>query len=251
MTEKENRIKEEKKMELLKDPKEQNTDAIDKLINNALKHGHHIYLGTDWHLYVRKEKGKHECHKRKDYDTVIRNFNQTLTEDDVLIYLGDLCDGEMQDEKEEMKTMLKTIPGHKILVLGNNDIFPTSYYKSCGFEFVTQSFTWENILFTHVPCKNDNAMNVHGHIHGYATYWVPYTNQIDVAYYEGREKPVELGTLVSLQPKYAKVIKEDPSKFEEGYFDLPKDKCSIFESVVLRVWDNDYNRCKEDPYPSE
>lgn len=254
MTEKENRQKEEKKMELLKDPKEQKSESIDKLIDKTLKNGNHVYLGTDWHLYVRNEKGKRECHKRKSFDEIIHNFNTVLSDDDVLIYLGDLCDGEMQDEKEDMKTLLKTIPGHKILVLGNNDTFPTSYYKSCGFEYVVQSFTWENILFTHIPCKNENSMNIHGHIHSDQyppVYWIPYTNQIDVASCGGRQTPVELGVVISSQKKFSKKIKEDPSKFNEGYY-RPIEGSHIFESVFLmKNCESTFYVCEEDPNPSE
>ena len=250
------RKKEDRKMELLKDPKEQNSTAISNMIDKALKNNHKVYLCTDWHLYIRNQKGKPQCHKRKDFNEVFKNVNKVMTDDDVFIYLGDLCDGEMDshEEREEMKTLLNTIPGHKILVLGNNDLFPPSYYKTCGFQFVVQSFEWENILFTHIPCKNDNTMNIHGHIHSNQydpVYWVPYTNQIDVAWCGGREKPVELGTVIASQKKFSKKVKEDPSKFEEGYYTTPNTNLTFFEEVSLRLRDNNGWICKDDPYPSE
>jgi hypothetical protein len=93
------------------------------------------------------------------------------------------------------------------------------------------SFVWNDIIFTHVPVKNDHKMNIHGHIHGYRTYWLPYTNQIDVGAYEGRKKPVDLKFIINKQSSYAKTIKEVPEKFEE-FFDL-------FMTVNYRI---------EDPY---
>lgn len=242
MNQQQHRVVEEKKMEALKDPKEQKSNEISRLIDKTIKTKKKVYLGTDWHLYVRKEKNKPDCHRCKNFDTIIKNVNEVMGKDDLFIYLGDLCDGEMEHEKDEMKAILSTIPGHKVLVLGNNDLFPTQYYKGCGFQYVVQSFEWNDILFTHVPCKNDNKMNIHGHIHGYKTYWIPYSNQIDVAALDGRVKPVELSSVIASQPSYSKTIKECPDKFEEGYLNRVLDGMSIFEQAFATSYIN------EDPY---
>lgn len=212
-----NREKEEKLVDDLKEPEEKDSGRLSKMIDQCLKRWHKVYCATDWHLWVRKEKGKPECHKCKNFEEIIRNVNETMTKDDILIYLGDLVDGEFQD-KDELKSILKTIPGTKILVRGNNDLFTTTFYKSCGFTDVVQSFVWHNVLFSHMPVKNDNDVNVHGHIHGYKTYWIPYTNQVDVAALDGRVKPVELNKVIGAQESYSKTIKEDKSHFEEGYY---------------------------------
>ena len=245
MNAREHRVVEEKKMEALKDPKEQKSNEVSRLIDKTMKSKNKIYLGTDWHLYVRKEKNKPECHRCKNFDEIIKNVNEVMGKDDLFIYLGDLCDGEMEHEKDEMKALLSTIPGHKVLVLGNNDLFTTAYYKSCGFEYVVQSFEWNDILFSHVPVKNDNNMNIHGHIHGYREYWIPYSNQIDVGALGGRVKPVELKTVITSQPSYAKTIKERPDKFNEGYTCTVGDCVSLFESVFEPSY------LRPDPFPAE
>jgi len=245
MNMKEHRVVEEKKMEALKDPKEQKSNEISRLIDKTLASKHKVYLATDWHLYVGKEKNKPECHRCKNFKDIVKNVNEVMGKDDMLIYLGDLCDGEMENEKDEMKSILSTIPGHKVLVLGNNDLFTPAFYKACGFEYVTQSFEWNDMLFTHVPCKNDNKLNIHGHIHGYKTYWIPYSNQIDVAALDGRVKPVELKTVIASQPSYAKTIKEDPSHFDEGYTNTIEGCVSLFESVFEPSY------LKPDPFPTE
>lgn len=238
-------------MHSLQEPDEQHSPEISRLIDNTLKKHHKVYLATDWHLYIREKKNKPECHRCKNFDEIIRNVNAVMNEDDLLIYLGDLCDGEMVNESDEMKAILKTIPGKKILVRGNNDLFTAQYYKSCGFEYVVQSFEWKNILFTHVPCKNTNDMNIHGHIHGYRTYWVPYTNQIDVAACDGREKPVELSTVIATQPRYSKTIKVCPEKFATEYMVTVIEfvPVNIFEASMLTQGSTAYNRYDDDPYP--
>ena len=225
-----NRTKEEILVEDLKDPNEEDSKKITRMIDACLKRWHKVYCATDWHLWVRKEKNKPECHKRKEFDDIIKNVKETLTDDDILIYVGDLVDGEFQD-KELLKEVLNTIPGKKILVRGNNDLFDETFYKSCGFTYVVPSFVWHNVVFSHMPIKNDNDVNVHGHIHGYRTYWVPYTNQIDVAALGGREKPVELDIVINSQREYAKTIKEDPSHFEEGYY-IMNATSDVFNTVM-------------------
>ena len=98
-----------------------------------------------------------------------------------------------------------------------------------------------------MPCENDNQINVHGHIHGYATYWIPYTNQIDVAYLGGREHLVQLSQVLASQLNYSKKIKEDPKHFDEGYnIPIQTQNSTVFESVYV-----DEPVRIEDPFPSE
>ena len=213
------REKEEKLLKSLKDPNEDHSSQISKLIDDTIKKGHKVYCATDWHLWTRLVKNKPACKKRKEFDKILKNINETLTKDDLLIYLGDLVDGEFQ-EKEELKSILLTLPGKKVMVLGNNDLFGPAFYKSCGFDYVVQSFVWDDVLFTHIPIRNSNHLNVHGHLHSNLyrpIYWIPYRNHIDVAWIGGREKPVELKDVLKKQKSYSKIIKEDPSHFEEGY----------------------------------
>ena len=226
-----NRQKEEKLVESLKDPTENHSKEISKLINDTIKKKHKVYLCTDFHLWKRKKKNKPECDRNKNYEEILKNVNSTMTDDDLLIYLGDFVDGEYQD-KESLKDILLSIPGKKVMCLGNNDLFGPAFYKSCGIDHCVQSFVWNDILFCHIPAKNDNQMNIHGHIHSNEytpTYWVPYTNQIDVAWCGGREKPVELKEVISKQKAFSKVAKEDPSHFEEGYY-IKQD--NIFDTIM-------------------
>lgn len=214
-----NRQKEDKLMEALKKPREAHSNDIARLIDDTIKRGHKVYLTTDWHLFLRKDKGKADCHKRSDFNTIINNL-KTLNPDDLLINLGDLVDGEFKN-KEELKQVIQSMNFNKVLVIGNNDLFDTAFYKSCGFKYVVRSFVWHDTLFTHCPVKNDNQINVHGHIHGYKTYWLPYQNHIDVAYLDGRKKPVELMKVIKAQSAYSKQIKECPEHFNEGYIYNP------------------------------
>lgn len=235
-----NRQKEEKLVGSLRDPTENHSTEITRLIDKTIKNKHNVYCMTDWHLWLRNEKNKPACHKRNNFDEIIKNVKK-IQPDDVLIFLGDLVDGEF-DDKDSLKNILLPMNFKKILVVGNNDLFSPVFYKSCGFDYVVRSFVWHNVLFTHMPVKNDNDINIHGHIHGYKTYWVPYTNQIDVAYLDGRTEPVELQRVLKSQKSYSKVIKEEPSHFEEGYSNYSVTKSSALFCEVMNV-----NKI-EDPY---
>ena len=235
-----NRQKEEKLVGSLRDPTENPSTEITRLVDKTIKNKHKVYCMTDCHLWLRNEKNKPECHKRNNFDEIIKNIKK-IQPDDVFIFLGDLVDGEFED-KDSLKNILLPMNFKKILVIGNNDLFSPAFYKSCGFDYVVRSFTWHDVLFTHMPVKNDNDINVHGHIHGYKTYWIPYTNQIDVAYLDGRTEPVELQRVLKSQKSYSKVIKEEPSHFEEGYSNYSVTKSSALFCEVMNV-----NKI-EDPY---
>ena len=250
-----NRQMEDKRMDQLTDPNNQHSKEISNLISKTIRDNGNIYLGTDWHLFIRDEKGKPSCHKCKNFDAILKNATATMTDKDLLIYLGDLADGELSHDKdkEELKQVLKLIPGKKILVLGNNDTQPISFYKSCGFDYVVQSFVWSNVLFTHIPCENKQQINVHGHLHcdkwWPPVYRIPYTNQIDIARLGARQHLVQLSQALASQCNYAKYAKEDPSKFNEGYLTPINLGNGIFESMGLPLATQAY--IIEDPYPAE
>lgn len=219
-----NRQKEDRQDELCKHPDESYSREIGQLISQTLKKGNKVFCATDWHLWQKDKEHPTVCHKRRNFDEIIKNITSTIGKDDTLIFLGDLVDGEFRD-KDSLKNVLLALPGQKVLVRGNNDLFEYSYYRSCGFRNVTRAFVWSNILFSHFPTKNDNDVNVHGHIHNYKSYYIPYTNQIDVAYLDGRTKPVELMKVIKTQPAYSKLIKECPEHFNEY--------TSLFDEVML------------------
>jgi calcineurin-like phosphoesterase family protein len=198
----------------IKESKTELSSQISNLIKKTLDDGNKVWLCTDWHLWMFDKKTK-TVYQRSDFNAIINSYNRTVNPSDLVIYLGDLVDGQCE-KKKELGEVLKSLPGTKIMVRGNNDLFDDEYYLSNGFKYITPKFVYQNILFSHMPCKNNNRLNIHGHIHGYKTYWLPYTNQIDVAYLGGRKKPVELDDVIKAQPGYSKLIKEVPEKFDEN-----------------------------------
>ena len=199
-------------LRMIKNAKPKYSREISELIVKALQTQHKVYLCTDWHLW-RYDKSTRRIVQRSDFKTIISNYNKIVKDGDVVINLGDLVGGECEN-KRALASVIQMLRGIKVLVRGNNDLFSDAYYINAGFKYVTPKFIFNDILFTHMPTENNNRLNIHGHIHGYRTYWIPYRNQIDVAVLDGRKKPVLLQKVIAAQPAYAKTVKVDTSKQE-------------------------------------
>lgn len=209
-----NRKKEDNLNKSLKRPMNKYSVEIGNVIDSTIRNGGTVYLCTDWHLWI-KDKEHGGTKKRSDFQVIINNYCKRIKPNDLVINLGDLVDGEFTN-KNELANVLKGLPGKKIHVRGNNDIFDVNFYKNqCGFLYSVDTFVWNNIIFSHMPIENAFDLNVHGHIHNSKCYWVPYSNMIDVASFDGRKEPVKLLKVIRSQPLYAKRIKEAPEHFDE------------------------------------
>lgn len=217
-----NREKEDIQMEKVFQPEIKEIPSITKLIQETLRSKHKVYVVTDLHLYTAKEKNKPECVKRVNFNKVVKN-QAKCDPQDLVINLGDLVDGEYTEQKE-LRNLLLTFPGKKILVRGNNDIFTNQFYKSCGFQEVVYGFEYRDIVFTHVPVVHTKKMNIHGHIHcGVASkrtpqYWVPYNNHIDV--FSNDREMFTLLDIMHKQPAYSRDIKFRIDKFIQECSDI-------------------------------
>ena len=194
------------------DPKKNGT--ITSVIDHAIDSGHQVWIMTDCH-FIRYNKDTKQISNNSNMKTVLRNIKNTINDDDVLIYLGDLVDGEVE-KKDELREIIQSIPGTKILVRGNNDLFPDTWYLENGFSYITPKFVWDNILFSHRPQDNTHKMNIHGHVHCkegtisfkyYNTEISHYHNQIDAAYCGARVRPVKLEDVIARQPEFGKNAK--------------------------------------------
>lgn len=214
-------------------------ESLTTYIRKFEKDGHDIWVMTDFHLYKRDKKGGLTCHKRSDFDR-IKSAVEKIPENDLLIYLGDLVDGEFTDPNE-VKKFFKDVKCNRIICLGNNDLFNYNIYREMGFRYVLHSFEYNRMIFSHYPIKNNGLYNIHGHLHSteirHPVYWIPYTNQMDVAYFGGRVKPIKLYDIANPKAfnKYKKIVSEDSSHFNESY--------TIFE--YRQMIDDYFN---EDPY---
>lgn len=99
-------------------------------------------------------------------ETLIRNWNSVVGEEDIVYFLGDfaLCN------KERIIEIGQQLKGYKILVYGNHDKKSVEVFKMAGFnEVYKQPIEINNIMFSHVKIPyNDlkfGQINIHGHSH--------------------------------------------------------------------------------------
>lgn len=125
-----------------------------------------IWVGTDWHLVNYNQRMNIDMESPKAYE-ILMSYRETVSPDDLFIYLGDLCHKYFTNE-DRLKKMILPLPGYKVLVKGNHDTMPNSAYYAAGFNIVTDAAKLDRFLFTHKPYvipKNSQIINIHGHLH--------------------------------------------------------------------------------------
>lgn len=118
---------------------------------------------------------------------LIANWNALVRPNDHIYHLGDVSMSRKGSEQAAFIKLIKSLKGHKRLLLGNHDHFPAKVYLDAGFEKIVGTGRWiDDLLFSHYPVHpgslGRNIANVHGHIHeqdspasavfeGYETVW--------------------------------------------------------------------------------
>jgi len=96
-------------------------------------------------------------------DIVMRRWQETVKDEDVVIHLGDLS------FEEEWVNRMGKLPGKKILIIGNHDRLTTEAYLSAGWmpmQMLVLKLQGMRISFSHRPLwGHSNDLNIHGHEH--------------------------------------------------------------------------------------
>lgn len=124
---------------------------------------------------------------------LVENWNNTVKEDDVVIFLGDLT-----INRSGFKQHLRSLSGIKRLVKGNHDRFPEDSIPPRMF---TETIDGIEILFIHNP--NDvpddyTGWVVHGHVHNKAPFFDAAHKRFNVSVEAIDYTPVKLSTIVEL-----------------------------------------------------
>jgi calcineurin-like phosphoesterase family protein len=118
---------------------------------------------SDTHFY--HGKCCEHCGRPTDFtEKTLRNMRRLLAPQDLLIHLGDV----MFYNFPELKGMLDSVKGKKVLTMGNHDKKSKSWYMRNGFDFAADSFVMDDIVFSHKPIEHfpeGVLFNVHGHLH--------------------------------------------------------------------------------------
>lgn len=110
-------------------------------------------------------------------DTMKNNYLMAVSEDDLVIFGGDIAFGATEDALK----YISDLPGKKVLIVGNHDFDKNQlYFKDYGiFDATAMSAMFSlkiedndcHIILTHYPIDSillpKNTLNIHGHIHQY------------------------------------------------------------------------------------
>jgi calcineurin-like phosphoesterase family protein len=126
-----------------------------------------MFVTTDTHFGHRAMVEKLRVRDPEYEETIIRNWTSMVSKEDMVIHLGDLFLASV----DIWHKLAGQLPGRKILVLGNHDRKPISWYLRNGFDFCCNTFVWRmyglKILFSHAPVLEGGFdLNIHGHLHG-------------------------------------------------------------------------------------
>ena len=167
-----------------------------------------IYLTSDWHFFKNHYKKEHNYVNTQKILTWCR---QNIKPDDVFMYLGDISFRYANEEdKKESQRLMASIPGIKVLLLGNHDIMAgDEYYEGCGFNYVYERLDWRNIVFTHKPIPMEimpeDYLNIHGHQHNIKEYnTTDGKRNINVYPYFFDNKPVTLDYILNHKEELVK-----------------------------------------------
>ena len=99
-------------------------------------------------------------------ETIIKNWNETVSNNDVIICLGDVGLGNSND----LKPIIERLNGKKILIMGNHDNFSENKYREFGFHTVSRFPIIYNNFFimSHAPMELSETtpyFNFYGHVH--------------------------------------------------------------------------------------
>ena len=124
-----------------------------------------IWVATDLHLFSRDNDSRHPFRSRHNLGKLSDQFAQDIQEDDLLIFLGDLCDPDVTDTAK-LAAIVQRIPCRKLMCRGNHDLQDDAFYLEVGFDEVTEVIRLYNIIFSHKPIKvAADELNIHGHLH--------------------------------------------------------------------------------------
>ena len=162
-----------------------------------------VYISSDYHITRpwRRRAGIPE--------KITEAHNKVVTNDDILIILGDLTDPEFPMKPDDFVSYFQRLKGDKILILGNNDTLPSRVYSEAGFKYVLPNLDYKGIILSHLPYDTDR-LNIHGHIHNDSYYYdvevrnhrnifIDNNNYYPYTFEEALELPITGKTLWSLE----------------------------------------------------
>lgn len=132
-------------------------------------------------------------------DSLIKNWNNTVSKDDIVYVLGDFT---LSRKKEYIKSILDRLHGHKVLVMGNHDTLKPRAYIELGFTTAMRRpiMIDPGVLLMHEPPQEDIIVPsykfIFGHVHNKPSFADNYSNCFCVSAERINYTPVDLDKLL-------------------------------------------------------
>lgn len=190
-----------------------------------------IYFISDFHFghknilnFERKQFNTIEEHDQY----IISIYNKVVKKDDTCYILGDIGASGFNVSKEYLIKCFKQLNGKKIIILGNHDRYPKSFYKELyGVTEVYDHpvYLSKRIALSHEPIKvDDDVLNIHGHLHG-ATLNLP--NYLTVSAHLINYKPVSYKLIMNILNKIPKCSKRFMEEWYAEYYNFSEKRNDI------------------------
>jgi calcineurin-like phosphoesterase family protein len=138
------------------------------------------WLITDTHWF--HDRMEILCERPPDFTArIITNLRAQIQPNDRLFHLGDV----IFYKYGYLKSILDSIKGTKILIMGNHDRKSPNWFMNNGFTFATDMVVVRDVLLSHKPVQalpTGVRLNVHGHWHNDVKerpdWWLPATHRL-------------------------------------------------------------------------
>lgn len=156
---------------------------------------------------------------------MVQRWCEIVRPQDHIYHLGDVTMERSSNAKTWFVNKIRSLPGHKRLILGNHDHLTVDVYRDAGFEKIKGSNVIDGMLFTHYPVHLSSVPkralgNVHGHTHQnpdispqHLNVSVERTNYEPVPIEECR-KQLELKIAAAAQAALAALAVQEPSALD-------------------------------------
>lgn len=124
-----------------------------------------IYVTSDLHLFhnnIIKYENRPFSNVDNMNESLIRNWNDLVTNDDLVYILGDLSFGSMK----KTNNILKRLNGDKILIKGNHDVNIDAEQFVSIHDYLEINYRGKKIVMCHYPLVLYNGdIHLYGHVH--------------------------------------------------------------------------------------
>lgn len=179
------------------------------MVKYTIEEAKHIWVTSDTHFNhanIIKYCNRPFSSVEEMNETIIKNWNKVVSEDDTVYHLGDFALGD----KSLIPNILERLNGHINLIIGNHDNL--NIMESFESPFRCETVSWEEvikvgkktIIMNHFPfgslpdpLTNYPIIQLHGHVHSTSDKpWNYFDNQYDVGVDNNNFTPVNLADLL-------------------------------------------------------